>query len=355
MRIVNPGFRGLFKEYGVNNYQDSYYKDRYANDANYTATKEKIAEIMSNLGLEHYISPVPDTYMYTLSDNTKTLLRTHMDEAKNELWLSFCFFVPSYDDTRDREPRFISLQFVGTGIGMYIGRERSYSGVYKIESAKIDEKSYIVNPYYMSQYNVPDNNKLINEPIDVNMSNTPTYVEVHIKTGSEGRIDVWINNALKASYRSPSTITGSITDVNIYSYWSSNSRYSPNILHSFIFQDTGRIGLERLKKLTVSPDTDQTMPQNSTTNFILSGLSDATEFSDITSIVPIIRTTSKDANITEGTFSIDGATIGTVDVSDSSGKAIASTSSTINSITNAPWTRDNIEGKTLSFKVNGAS
>ena len=352
MRIVNPGFRELFKEYGLNVYQDTFDGSSIA-DRVFNNQKTKIAEIMSNLGLEHYIA----TKKVSLSNNVSTskpqVLRTHMDTAKNELWVSFCFFTPSYDNTLNRKTRYVSLQFVGTNVGVSIGRYEDYGGTYKIECIKLDETKYLVSPYYTKYNNIPDNDRFIEEPIDVVMSNTPTYVEVHIKTGSEGRIDIWVNNTLKGSYRSPSNITGSITDVNIYSNFVENA--TPIILHSFIFQDTGRIGLERLKKLTVSPDTDQTMPQNSTTNFTLSGLSDATEFSDITSIVPVIRTTSKDANITEGTFSIDGATIGTVDISDSSGKAVAAVTSTTNSVTGAPWTRDNIEGKTLSFKVNGAS
>lgn len=351
MRIVNPGFRELFKEYGNKVYQDNF-KNDYPDKTFLNETMQKIAEIMHNLGLEHYITSdyTPDSYM--VSHMTPVLLRTQMDGAKNELWVSFCFFVPSYDNTTDRSERFISLQFIGTDVGMYIGRDINYAGTYKIECIKAEETSYLVSPSYSAHNNISDNDRFIDEPIDVNLLNTPTYVEVHIKTGSEGRIDVWVNNDLKGSYRSPSNITGSITDVKIYSYQA--SRRPPTILHSFIFQDAARIGLERLKQLTVSPDTDQTIPQNSTTNFTLSGLSDATEFSDITSIIPVIRTTSKDANITEGTFSIDGATIGTVDISDSSGKAVAAVTSTTNSVTGAPWKRENIEGKTLNFTVNGA-
>lgn len=353
MRIVNPGFMELFKVYGVKVYQDTISKTTL-DDTTFDTVKRKVVGIMRNLGLEHYISTELVSFATNVSVSAPQVLSTKMDTAKNELWVSFCFFAPSFSDgTTDRNGRYVSLQFMGTNVGVSIGRYADYEGTYKIECLKVDENTELVTPYYTRYSSISANNYLINEPIDVVLADTPTYVEVHIKTGSEGRIDVWINNALKGSYRSPSNITGSITNVNIYSNYI--ERKVPNILHSFIFQDTGRIGLERLKKLTVSPDTNQTMPQNSTTNFTLSGLSDATEFSDITSIVPVIRTTSKDANITEGTFSIDGATIGTVDISDSSGKAIASVTSTTNSVTGAPWKRENIDGKTLSFKVNGAS
>lgn len=348
MRIVNPGFMELFKERGVKVYQDIFPKVNLSDSA-FDAIKRKVAQVMSNLGLEHYISTENVPISKYVSESKPQVLRAHMDTAKNELWVSFCFFTPSRAGFDGRDTRYVALQFMGTNVGLSIGRYSDYEGTYKIECLKTDETEYLVTPYYTKYV---ANANIINEPIDVAVTDTPTYVEVHIKTGSDGRIDVWINNALKGSYRSPSNITGSITDVNIYA---NHLDVAPIILHSFIFQDTGRVGLERLKRLTVSPDTEQTMPQNSTTNFTLSGLSDATEFSDITSIVPVIRTTSKDANITEGTFSIEGATIGTVDISDSSGKAVAAVTSTTNSVTGAPWTRDNIEGKTLSFKVNGAS
>lgn len=348
MRIVNPGFMELFKERGVKVYQDIIPKGNLS-DGVFDGIKSKIAQVMSNLGLEHYISTDTVAMSKYVSESKPQVLRAHMDTAKNELWVSFCFFTPSRAGSDGRDTRYVALQFMGTNVGLSIGRYNDYEGTYKVECLKTNENEYLVTPYYTKYV---ANANLINEPIDVVLTDTPTYVEVHIKTGSDGRIDVWINNALKGSYRSPSNITGSITDVNIYA---NHLDASPIILHSFIFQDAGRIGLERLKRLTVSPDTDQTIPQNSTTNFTLSGLSDATEFSDITSIVPVIRTTSKDANITEGTFSIEGATIGTVDISDSSGRAVAAVASTTNSVTGAPWKRENIEGKILNFTVNGAS
>lgn len=348
MRIVNPGFMELFKERGVKVYQDIIPKGNLS-DTVFNGIKTQIAQVMSTLGLEHYISTDTTSISKYVSESKPQVLRAHMDTAKNELWVSFCFFTPSRAGFDGRDTRYVALQFMGTNVGLSIGRYSDYEGTYKVECLKTDENEYLVSPYYTKYV---ANANIINEPLDVVVTDTPTYVEVHIKTGSDGRIDVWINNALKGSYRSPSNITGSITDVNIYA---NHLDATPIILHSFIFQDAGRIGLERLKRLTVSPDTEQTMPQNSTTNFTLSGLSDATEFSDITSIVPVIRTTSKDANITEGTFSIEGATIGTVDISDSSGRAVAAVTSTTNSVTGAPWKRENIEGKILNFTVNGAS
>lgn len=183
--------------------------------------------------------------------------------------------------------------------------------------------------------------------------NTNKNLEIHIKTGENGRIDIWKDTKLNTSYRSPSAFNGTINMVEIrggVSYQVAELCFA-----HFILQDTRRIGLEKFKKLTIDPDTEQNMPQGSTTTYKLSGLSDATEFSDITSVCAVLQATSRDANISTGTFSLEGADVGTIDVSDSSGKAYEIAHAETNSLTGKPWTRDDIEGKTLSFKVNGAS
>ena len=179
-------------------------------------------------------------------------------------------------------------------------------------------------------------------------------IEIHIKTGENGRIDIWKDTKLNTSYRSPSAFNCTINRVEIHGGGGSYGVSEVCFAH-FILQDTRRIGLEKFKKLTINPDTEQNMPQGSTTTYNLSGLSDATEFSDITSVCAILQATSRDANISTGTFSIEGADVGTIDVSDSSGRDYEIAHAETNSLTGKPWTRDNIEGKTLSFKVNGAS
>lgn len=185
---------------------------------------------------------------------------------------------------------------------------------------------------------------------------TLTNFEVHFKTGEEGRIDVWENTKLLMSFRSPSAFKDTeITTIKLFDgdHWGGSAPKA--IMSSIIYQDTRRIGLEKFKKLTIDPDTEQNMPMGSTTTYKLSGLSDATEFSDITSVCAILQATSRDANITTGTYSINGADVGTIDVSDSSGKAYEIAYSESNSVTGKPWVRDDIEGKTLSFTVNGTA
>lgn len=185
---------------------------------------------------------------------------------------------------------------------------------------------------------------------------TLTNFEVHFKTGEEGRIDVWENTKLLMSFRSPSAFKDTeITTIKLFNSDHRAASAPKAIMSSIIYQDTRRIGLEKFKKLTIDPNTEQNMPMGSTTTYILSGLSDATEFSDITSVCAILQATSRDANITTGTYSINGADVGTIDVSDSSGKAYEIAHSESNSITGRPWVRDDIEGKTLSFTVNGTA
>ena len=178
----------------------------------------------------------------------------------------------------------------------------------------------------------------------------PHNIEIHVKTGSEGRIDVWFDHKLSFSYRSPSDFTDNIKYLKIRH----GAFYYPCYYSSFILQDTRRIGYEKFVKLTIDPATEQNMPQGSTTTYTLSGLEDSSEYSDITGVVAVLQATSRDANISTGTYTLDGADIGTIDVSDSSGKAYETAHVETNSVTGLPFTRDDIEGKTLSFTVNGA-
>lgn len=182
--------------------------------------------------------------------------------------------------------------------------------------------------------------------------NTWHNIEFHVRTGEDGRIDIWLDTKLFCSFRSPSAFNWKMNKVGLSGEYYHNYEM---LLSSFILQDTRRIGLEKFKKLTINPDTEQNMPQGSTTTYTLSGLSDATEFSDITSVCAVLQATSRDANVSTGTFSIEGADVGTIDVSDSSGKDYEIAHAEANSLTGKPWARDDIEGKTLSFKVNGAS
>lgn len=183
-----------------------------------------------------------------------------------------------------------------------------------------------------------------------------TNIELHFRIGdADGRVDMWVDNKLFMSYRHP-TQFASMSMQYVYLEQNSNQYISScAYVSSFIYQDTRRIGMEKFKMLTIDPATEQSIPQGSTTNFKVSGLPDDTEYSDITGFGVVLQPTSRDANITQGTFSLNGATIGTVDVSSSSGSDFVQAYNTSNTMTGKVFTRDDIEGKTLSLTVNGAS
>lgn len=173
-------------------------------------------------------------------------------------------------------------------------------------------------------------------------------IEIHVKTGDSGRIDVWFDHKLSFSWRSPTAFK----DMKIkYCKLLGDSGVSHD-LSSFIMQDTRRIGYEKFVKLTLDPDTEQSMENGSTTSFTVSGVPEATEYSDITGICAVMQPTSRDANISTGTYTLNGASIGSVDVTDSSGNAYETVLSTANSSTGLAWTRDDIEGKILALTVD---
>lgn len=186
-----------------------------------------------------------------------------------------------------------------------------------------------------------------------NFGDAKINIEMHFKNGADGgRVDVWTDTKLLFSYRHPTqfgTYTVSQLKIGTEESWK-NKHY----LSSFIYQDTRRIGLEKFKKLTIDPDTEQVMPQHSTINYTLSGLDDTTDYSDITGLCVVLQPTSKDGNITEGQFNLGVAEIGNVDVSSSSGKDYEEAFAEVNTSTTKPFTKDEINNKTLSLTVNGA-
>lgn len=244
-------------------------------------------------------------------------------EATNEIWLSFDMYV------KDTYP------LGGVSIGY-----KNLPHLYSRGSSTV----------YMFKVVDKDNNTLYDPQVSFDFSDRKKHnIELHIKTGDAGRLDVWFDHKLMFSYRSPNAFAELINHIYI------NADNAFHIyLSSFILQDTRRIGYEKFVKLNIDPATEQNMPQGSTTTYTLSGLSDSSEYSDITGVCAVLQATSRDANINTGTFTLEGADVGTIDVSDSSGRAYEIAYAETNSITGLPFTRDEIEGKTLSFTVNGA-
>ena len=175
-------------------------------------------------------------------------------------------------------------------------------------------------------------------------------IEVHMKTSEEGsgRIDLWIDHKLALSYRSPSQFQGKLASLSIDSFG-----YTRFNLNSIILQDTGRIGMERFVRLNTDKPTEQQFLAGTSTDFVLSNYPEGAEYEDITGVTIAFQGTSRDSNITEGKFRLDGADIGIIDVSDSSGKAWEVATAEVNSNTGAKWRREDIEGKKLTFTVGG--
>ena len=105
--------------------------------------------------------------------------------------------------------------------------------------------------YGTQQVTIRDNNDRIvyknDKSIGTNDS-TSTNIEVHFKMGEEGRIDIWENTKLLCSYRSPTFFP----DVGI-DYIGFEGAYDNWYISSIIIQDTRRIDLEKLQKLTIVP------------------------------------------------------------------------------------------------------
>lgn len=267
----------------------------------------------------------------------KGTIRKHLTESADEVWVSFDIKVLNEGISGYREVRigFIDINNDYVYLLCINSMKTPYFTVCKSSHTSSDfQDTEVYNPDITSDFR--------------EMSN----IELHIKSGeSASRIDVWVNHKLKFSYRAPDLITASIKKFFI----SFGGNYPPEVeLSSFILQDTRRIGYEKFVKLNIDPATEQNMPQGSTTTYTLSGLTDSSEYSDITGVVAVLQATSRDANISTGTYTLNGAEIGTIDVSDSSGKAYETAHAETNSVTGLPFTRDDIEGKTLSFTVNGA-
>lgn len=245
-------------------------------------------------------------------------------EATNEIWLSFDMYVSGI-----------------SALNAYFS-----IGCRNLPHLMSNTKSKV----YMFKVGDNNNNILYDPQVSFDFSDNKKHnIELHIKTGDAGRLDVWFDHKLMFSYRSPSAFKGSIEHIYV-----ENAMKDDIYLSSFILQDTRRIGYEKFVKLNIDPATEQNMPQGSTTTYTLSGLSDSSEYSDITGVCAVLQATSRDANINTGTFTLEGADVGTIDVSDSSGRAYEIAHAETNSITGLPFTRDEIEGKTLSFTVNGA-
>ena len=264
-------------------------------------------------------------------------INKHLPDTTNEVWVSF-----DINTLTD-----IISGYGGARIGF---RDINGDMVYMLTTNSMKTPAVTICKSSHTSRDFQDT-KVYNPDITFDLREL-SNMEFHMLSGeTASRIDIWVNHKLVLSFRAPDLMTANITRF----FMAFGGSYPPEVeLSSFIIQDTRRIGYEKFVKLTIDPATEQNMPQGSTTTYTLSGLADSSEYSDITGVVAVLQATSRDANISTGTYILDGADIGTIDVSDSSGKAYETAHVETNSVTGLPFTRDDIEGKTLSFTVNGA-
>lgn len=272
--------------------------------------------------------------------NNECIIRKNIEGTPAEIWVSFDLKL--YETSLNVTYGGLRIGFKDTeGNSIYLYEWEAQSNLFKVAKSLASSSSYQDTIVYTPE-----------KTLDF-YSQARHNLEIHLLTGATAsRIDVWYDHKLAFSYRAPDLCTNNIKQFFFYPAGSCACSWE---ISSIIIQDTRRIGYEKFVKLNISPDTEQNMPQGSTTNFTLSGLSDSAEYSDITGVCAVLQATSRDANITTGTYTLEGADVGTIDVSDSSGKAYETAYAESNNVTGLPWTRDDIEGKTLSFTVNGAS
>ena len=134
-------------------------------------------------------------------------------EATNEIWFSFDMALK----------------------GIYEGYGEIYLGCTNLPHLRCSGN-------WVAMFKVYDekNNVLYNPQISFDFSDGKKHnIELHIKTGDTGRLDVWFDHKLMFSYRSPSAFTNPISFIQC---GANGGTLSPTLsLSSFILQDTRRI------------------------------------------------------------------------------------------------------------------
>lgn len=177
-------------------------------------------------------------------------------------------------------------------------------------------------------------------------------LELHIRTGEDGVFDVWVDRKLLFSFPA-AVFSGKVQGFGM-GIGGSGSVYPPEVLvSSIILQDTGRIGMEKLCMLTASPAGEQTLEAGSAASFVLGGLDGIPEDTEITGMGVVLQATSRDDSITRGTFALEGSVLGTVDATDASETACEQVFALAHPATGKPFTKEEIEGKTLTLAVDG--
>lgn len=276
-----------------------------------TANTGKYA--MSNVQIKFVNENLPNV---TLRDSSGARVENRFDEI-TEIWFSFDFIVSA----GSTQPFFISF---GDKLPMVklTHNINSLTGAVRLNG----------NIIYMSEtsYAIDDNGW--------------ANVEVHYRTGADGRVDVWVNHKLAFSY-SHSTNFG--TAAFNYARIHHETGSQCMVLSHFIVSDEGRIGFEKFYKLNIEPSTEQTIGVGGKAEYTISGLT-AEELSgmEITGVGVCLQPTSKDADISKLSLRLNGHNLGTADVSASGNDYTFNYAATKSG--DLKWIKDDIEGKIIT-------
>ena len=169
------------------------------------------------------------------------------------------------------------------------------------------------------------------------------HIELHIKTGDDGIFEAWEDNTLLFSFKT-SAFSGNIAKFG--TQFGGKNWHATTYFSSIILQDTGNIGLEEFKMLTVTPSAAQTIEAGGSGEFTISGLSSLAGSNQIKSLGIIAKIKNSDSRITKGEVSFDGVKLGDVDLS--------SSAETYRQVTShKDYAKADIEGKTVTLSVDG--
>lgn len=295
-----------------------------------------IAELCSNHGLFETVENVPEAQSLTgfgIKKNLYGVTDWRMDcgGCSGELWASLDYYVQSSSSGLS----FMNFFFYGEAgkrIATFGGISTGGSDVTNVLRTTLWDGS---------------NNSLYPHATKINHTKTRKNLEFHIRTGEDGVFDVWVDRKLLFSFS-----TAAFSE-NVHGFGAELGNYSDVFFSSVILQNTGRIGMEKFCMLTASPAGEQTLEAGSMASFTLSGLDGISENTEITGVGAILQATSKDDAITTGTFALEGDVLGTVDVTDASGHAYEQAFVEVHPATGTPFTKAEIEGKTLTLAVDG--
>lgn len=307
MKYINPGFGQLL--------QGS------LSESNYCSTSD--------------VNVSTTGYYIDLSANTLKNGYISIDSTK-ELWLSFDLYHNQVSTNMHNFLTFIDESDSNKQITFgykYVGY---YQTTFYIAITKDNFVNYIQLGELMNL-----NSKKINS------------FEIHIKNDTSIMIDVYIDNRLKQSISDANISFSSFNKINFHDFVQESQDVKMYLSH-IIYQDTGRIGRERIKML-LTDDIDNTAQINSNSSYTFSITSDISDNSyhinDITGFGIVSSITNDDINVTSAEIKLDNVSIANYDASLSK-EEYHSLYLEKDPLTNDKFINTNIKGRKIVVKTN---